>query len=529
MDPCLSGVAQPGSLAYSPLQDGQIRLLELAPATEENSPIACKLITVSPSESREYEALSYVWGETSHDGQPLLVGDIAARVTDNLVMGEDLSTPHLRDCLIQFFSSEWFFRVWTVQEFVLAKRTTFVYGTTIIDGQRLQDGFTNLRRHAANSCCGVQLLMEESPLHQTALVDVLHHMDTLNDMRRTPEASSLLGPLHHYRRRRCSDPRDRLYGMLGMRFAARASRLRPDYTITPEQLFVEIAKEQIERTRSLDILSYVMMPGQESSSRIPTYVPDWNVASDYITHVLSVDRLEALRYYQASAGTRADFRIQGDWRAVVNSILVDRIQTVGKPCFFSTVRDVPQAKDTIDEARAMLGLPKRLTESLQSAGPEEVTLWRALCGNLSVEFGDGELERGPKVADPEVDFESYLRWNRAFEASAERSLADLEVFENAMVPNISARRFMRTEAGRIGFVPASSQPDDIVVIFAGGKVPYVLRELADDKADRSRSLYTFIGDAYVDGVMNGEAVHDSSIWTPLELSSISSSRRDHGK
>lgn len=434
----------------------------------------------------------------------------------------------MRDCLIHFFSSEWFFRVWTVQEFVLAKNTTFVYGTATMDGQRLQDGFTNLRRHAANSCCGVQLLMEESPLHQTALVDVLHHMDTLNDMRRAPEASSLLGALHHCRRRRCSDPRDRLFGMLGMQFAARASRLRPDYTVTPEQLFVEIAKEQIERTRSLDILSYVM-PGQQSSSRIPTYVPDWNVASDYITHVLSVDRLEALRYHRASAGAQADFRIQADWHTAVNGILVDCIEDVGKPCFFSTVGDFSQAKNTIDEARAMLELPKRLPESLQSASPEEVTLWRALCGNLSIKFGDGELERCPKVADPEVDFESYLRWNRAFEASAERSLADLEVFENAMVPNISARRFMRTKIGRMGFVPAISQPNDLVVIFAGGKVPYVLRELKGSETCSNRVLHTFIGDAYVDGLMSGEAVHGSSVWTPLELSAISSSTCDRGE
>lgn len=86
MDPGSSGESRQESPRYSPLQDGRIRLLELAPTTEENSPIACKLSTVSPSQSPDYEALSYVWGDTIHYGQPLLLGGIAVWVTDNLAL-----------------------------------------------------------------------------------------------------------------------------------------------------------------------------------------------------------------------------------------------------------------------------------------------------------------------------------------------------------------------------------------------------------------------------------------------------------
>jgi hypothetical protein len=60
------------------------------------------------------------------------------------------------------------------------------------------------------------------------------------------------------------------------------------------------------------------------------------------------------------------------------------------------------------------------------------------------------------------------------------------------------RRFFTTTAGRVGIGPRCMQPEDIVVILRGGRTPFILRKKSDG--------YWLLGDAYVHGVMHGEAV-----------------------
>jgi hypothetical protein len=60
------------------------------------------------------------------------------------------------------------------------------------------------------------------------------------------------------------------------------------------------------------------------------------------------------------------------------------------------------------------------------------------------------------------------------------------------------RRFFVTTAGRTGLGPRCMQPEDVVVVLRGGFSPFILRKKADS--------YWLIGEAYVHGIMYGEAV-----------------------
>lgn len=61
------------------------------------------------------------------------------------------------------------------------------------------------------------------------------------------------------------------------------------------------------------------------------------------------------------------------------------------------------------------------------------------------------------------------------------------------------RRFFVTQAGRIGIGPQVMKKDDLVAILHGSRVPIVLRQC------RHRYSYFMVGQAYVDGIMFGEA------------------------
>jgi hypothetical protein len=62
------------------------------------------------------------------------------------------------------------------------------------------------------------------------------------------------------------------------------------------------------------------------------------------------------------------------------------------------------------------------------------------------------------------------------------------------------RRFFVTKKGYMGIGPAYMEEGDIVCVLFGGPTPYVLRPLSSD------SEYQFLGECYVDDLMNGEAL-----------------------
>ena len=69
--------------------------------------------------------------------------------------------------------------------------------------------------------------------------------------------------------------------------------------------------------------------------------------------------------------------------------------------------------------------------------------------------------------------------------------------------NIGRRAFI-TSNGHLGIGPAILEEGDLVVIICGMEVPMLLRSC-------DGGVYMLIGEAYVDGIMDGEAMENSSI------------------
>jgi hypothetical protein len=68
-----------------------------------------------------------------------------------------------------------------------------------------------------------------------------------------------------------------------------------------------------------------------------------------------------------------------------------------------------------------------------------------------------------------------------------------------VVASSGGKAFALTEGKRLAMVPATAQLDDVVIVFAGSKVPFILRQQGEG--------FLFVGSAYVHGVMHGE------LWT----------------
>jgi hypothetical protein len=63
------------------------------------------------------------------------------------------------------------------------------------------------------------------------------------------------------------------------------------------------------------------------------------------------------------------------------------------------------------------------------------------------------------------------------------------------------RRFLITEAGLMGMAPPHVQPGDIICVFPGTQIPFLLRPVDE--------FYILVGEVYVsDGYMEGRAVDE---------------------
>ncbi|KAK3642788.1 hypothetical protein LTR56_010612 [Elasticomyces elasticus] len=126
---------------------------------------------------------------------------------------------------------------------------------------------------------------------------------------------------------------------------------------------------------------------------------------------------------------------------------------------------------------------------------------RALATTLAIECSSNGLRAGEGELRPlEELLEELLRNNPG--QSKEREI------ELCRIANLTCdirhtfdRRLLVTNTGRCGLGPSIMQSGDVVTIVRGADVPFVLRP-----ADKG--YYQFVGAAYVNGIMDGEAVEE---------------------
>lgn len=311
--------------SYEPIRDaGEIQLLSLRPGRPGDM-IHADIETVRIRGPRGYDAISYTWADEDGDATKccnLMIGDdglllpitsncdaVLRRVrkyTDTVwidavcINQEDIRErgkqvdlmPHIymgasrtfayvgeasndSDTVLRnlargiwtppyllesFFRRPYFSRVWVVQEVALSSRIIMICGDTAVNWTGfMQNG--HLRRIYTRS------YYETFP--------TLFHTDRRHSFRSaTVEDALLLG-----RRCNASDPRDRVFGLMGLAFAN--ERLSADYSMSTAEVYTKMAmyyyKAGIwELDTILGNLCYRNSESRAQVPNLPTWVPDWN-------------------------------------------------------------------------------------------------------------------------------------------------------------------------------------------------------------------------------------------------------------
>jgi len=331
--------------------------------------------------------------------------------------------------------------------------------------------------------------------------------------------------LYYTRQLKVSVPRDKLFSLLSLPLRPGEVVPTPDYRSSDLDVYRSFVITDVTVNRSLKSLSWVGLGDENDEIHpvSPSWVPDWGsngpLPLEFCAHAL-----------KKSASGSSDVHATVNERGDTLTVRGRRISTL-------TAAGVRRG-DLYKEASVDVNTARALDDDILAL--ESFSL--CLCLNTY-------LPQVPRWQSPidhrffqSDDFSRLLRamcldydWVRR-EPVTERTVLALRmaawllvVFYHEGVTAFSAlhaqdrtfcdealqlyldvmrtpfwNRFCALEDGSVGWAPGGAASGDVVCVFNGGNVPYLLRPLAGDLVGQ----WTLVGECWIEGLMDGEAMEN---------------------
>ncbi|KAI1764554.1 hypothetical protein GGR53DRAFT_493438 [Hypoxylon sp. FL1150] len=326
--------------------------------------------------------------------------------------------------------------------------------------------------------------------------------------------SDILVLLNAARRAKQADIKDKVYGLLGLMDEHIRAYVTPDYHQSAAEVYRNFAVAVIKATGKLNII-YQTSTSSERALQVPSWVPDWaSPSEDGIFYQLAFIE----HYYKdatADGGTSHTFiEPENPGHLVCRGFKVGSIATLACSVWEVDHDDHDAVIGAHDGGKPVYDGHEGVKEAIW----EVLTYGRSTKAELAVKawlldipYFDGHGAEQPildalnRFQQCNLDFvvdgrrlASYFpQWTDRYETSPDDP--DLyRILAVTMVPLI-CQRFIITRKGYIGFVSRSAKAGDQVFILKGCNVPLILRP-------RDDNTYHMVGEGYISGLMNGEAV-----------------------
>ena len=457
---------------------------------------------------------------------------------------------------VEFHKRTWFHRTWIVQEVALAKKLVVLCGDTKCDwesitvfGKFMKDSrWANILLVRSGQNPGVRVNPGERQLSISRLArhfqsqashaeDARLHCKYVCDAENVNERGAYLDwMLHVTRPSSASDPRDKVYGVLGLTtsiFGHETNFIHADYNKSTAKVFTSTAAYLLEKLPVASALSLVEDAENRNIQDLPSWVPDLTAQHR------ALNRTGHGRYWDAGSTIRHSIpgkcRVDGNVLHLVG-VQCDTVSLVSSPTdnlikdlrgseVMSIMQNIAPTYCTGQSRSEAIWrtLVCDCTETHHPAPPDVGTSFRYwLCNQAANALVLGRRKR-PDSARLLASHDLLIDM-----AESEGLLTAIEiqervaVLESTMVNDSnffsqeylrfdaraksfwdSASRFLRrrlflTQKGLLGLGPPSTQLGDTVWVLPNAKVPFMLRPLADT------TVYKLVGEVYLHGYMNGE-------------------------
>ena len=199
--------------------------------------------------------------------------------------------------LMDFWCHEWYFRTWVLQEVVLAAKVVVLYQDAAVSLDAITEFWSLVGSRSLPRILRIGPLADV--FNRVRHLSPISSIKSLRDRRGSktesgtefgpdtsdavragpPSAPDLLELLCLSRSNLATDPRDKVYGLLGLTQDAISRSIVPDYSPenTVAKLFTDVATKLVCSDRARDLLHHAGM--DRNVSHLPSWVPDWTKQS----------------------------------------------------------------------------------------------------------------------------------------------------------------------------------------------------------------------------------------------------------
>jgi len=404
---------------------------------------------------------------------------------------------------------QWWTRLWVVQEFVLSREATLALGSVSVPGELLYDFCRSYLKHnLPGACCHFSATWKISPevwqdivsIRLTPLTFFNLQLGRSQMMYSTQDKSMAVSPfLEHLwllRHKAATDPKDKIYALLGLMQGQNDLLLIPDYTLSIAETFARATSALIKSDGNLNALIGPRLHRPDMPSWVMDLLPAENAGSVlFFQNILK--RIKWCNVFNACGLHKLRYTLKTG-TLELRGIRVDQVSETAAAWEEGSVAQPFIAWEKLADCSSKKVYPSACTKA--------EAFWRSMLRDtIRVHQKDSETIRRANDSDDST-YQCFRKWLIGDEEAKDQNLTASPGFADIRKSFFIATKgqdFFTTRQGFMGLGESVQAGDEIWVLF-GGQVPFVLRPYSSDS--KHVNCYYMVGDCYVHGIMHGEKV-----------------------
>lgn len=364
------------------------------------------------------------------------------------------------DALAYILRRPWWKRVWVVQELKFSRNPFLLWGEDILQFIHCTEAvmmtvyfFGSFRYDVGTP---EHLMLDKELVSAGAVIQICH------SRREEGPRGELLFLLHLFWGNEATDPRDKVYALLGLAVDEHSDSIIPDYEKPTNEVYAELVRDVITREGNLNIFSYCSGPDINERDGIPSWAQDWrttayrpSVDEGKYTSLSFLERLSRKGFSTSSRGNV--YRAAGE--------------SSPSPGFCENMKKL-----------SIVGLCVDIVCELSNPRSDDYYLREVYEGWAKIGRRDDHTSR---YLTGQSRMSAFIETLSAGQFTPDSNPQEVLA---SFAFSTTGRRFFVGRAGYQGLAPPRTQKGDLICVFLGGSYPLILRPVDDH--------YIMVGDAY---------------------------------
>ncbi|XEV03017.1 hypothetical protein FSHL1_008304 [Fusarium sambucinum] len=414
---------------------------------------------------------------------------------------------------VDFFDRPWYQRMWTVQEIIQARKAIVICGPHSIPWEHVSAAARwycykagAIHQDHQREVHGASLAGQMSTIAWRMREGSEYYPSLFNRSAHPTCKWSLRDLLENLRPRLATDPRDKVFALLGISDVDRGywgnKGMAVNYSMSLVDVFTQATDEIIKSDPRSDLNVIWSARQRNDEAEWPSWVPDWRLDTGT----------------GCAWGIGAPFKTEGNPNGEHVYIpteeprsLAVKGKVIGRVTYKNQYRHFGELFQESHLREVYIACMERLS-AYPTGEDVETAFGLTLIGGLPFPAGlkkkDTSLETYTAkymqfYDNTQMPMRTPEEEEKRDEALAETYKVGLDMtWLQEVLGAYCERRFIVTDSGHMGLAHHEVLEGDVIAVVMGLQWPCVLRP----KSERHDDGYKFIGDAYCHGVMNGEAM-----------------------